>query len=134
MEKQQDLYITFVDLTKAFDRVSREGLWKSWGSSDALTIVRQFHDGMMACVLDNGEASNALPVTNGIKQGCVRTPTLFSMMCSAMLTDAFRDSNPSVHIKHMFDDKLFNLKSLQAVTRVKETVIREACIRRRLHP
>ena len=28
MEQHQDLYMTFVDLTKAFDTVSREGLWK----------------------------------------------------------------------------------------------------------
>ena len=28
MEQHQDLYMTFVDLTKAFDSVSREGLWK----------------------------------------------------------------------------------------------------------
>ena len=28
MEQHRDLYTTFVDLTKAFDTVSREGLWK----------------------------------------------------------------------------------------------------------
>ena len=28
MEQHHDLYMTFVDLTKAFDTVSREGLWK----------------------------------------------------------------------------------------------------------
>ena len=27
-EQNVDLYITFVDLTKAFDTVSRDGLWK----------------------------------------------------------------------------------------------------------
>ena len=27
-EQSVDLYMTFVDLTKAFDTVSREGLWK----------------------------------------------------------------------------------------------------------
>ena len=27
-EQNMDLYMTFVDLTKAFDIVSREGLWK----------------------------------------------------------------------------------------------------------
>ena len=31
------------------------------------------------------------PVTNGVKQGCVMAPTLFSMMFSAMLSDAFED-------------------------------------------
>ena len=30
-EQNVDLYMTFVDLTKAFDTVSREGLWKIMG-------------------------------------------------------------------------------------------------------
>ena len=61
MEQHRDLYTTFVDLTKAFDSVSREGLWKimeKFGCpSTFIAIVRQFHDGMMARVLDDGEPS-----------------------------------------------------------------------------
>ena len=30
-EQNMDFYMTFVDLTKAFDTVSRVGLWKSYG-------------------------------------------------------------------------------------------------------
>ena len=37
----------------------------------------------------DGEFSDSFPVTNGVKQGCVLASTLFSMMFSAMLTDAF---------------------------------------------
>ena len=43
---------------------------------------------MMAKVLDDGDASDAFPVTNGVKLA----PTLFSMVFAAMLTDAFQDS------------------------------------------
>ena len=68
-----DLYSTYVDLTIAFDTVSRNGLWKimfKFGCpAKFISIVRQLHDGMMARVQDNGEASEAFPVTNGIKQG-----------------------------------------------------------------
>ena len=92
MEQHQDLYMTFVDLTKAFDTVSREGLWKIMSKSGGLDrfvkIVRQFHEGMMARVLDDGNTSNSFPVTNRAKQGCVLAPTLFSLMFSATLTDA----------------------------------------------
>ena len=62
-----DLYSTFVDLTKAFDSVSRDGLWRvmrKYGWPDKFTtVVRQFHDGMLAHVQDNAETSEALPVT-----------------------------------------------------------------------
>ena len=51
--------------------------------------VRQFHDGMFARIKNDGEFSDPFSVTNGVKQGCVQALTLFSMMISAMLTDAF---------------------------------------------
>ena len=50
----------------------------------------QFHDGTLARVQNDGEFSDRFPVTNGVKQGCVLASTLFSMMSSAMLTDAFQ--------------------------------------------
>ena len=86
---------SLVDLTKAFDTVSRDGLWKIMAKFGCppryIAMVRQFHDGMQASVQNNGEYSEPFPVTNGVKQGCVMAPTLFSMMFSAMLTDAFQD-------------------------------------------
>ena len=54
-----------------------------------INIVRQFHDGMQASVRDNGETLKPFPVINGVKQGCVLAPTLFSMYFTAMLRDAF---------------------------------------------
>ena len=128
-EQHCDLYMTFVDLTKAFDTVSRDGLWKimeKFGCpSKFTTLVRQFHDGMMVKVLDDGDESDAFPVTNGVKQGCVLAPTLFSMMFSAMLTDAFQACDDGISIRYRMDGKLLNLRRLQAVTKVKETVVRD---------
>ena len=59
-------------------------------------MVRQFHDGMQACVQNDGEFSEPFEVTNGVKQGCVLAPTLFSMKFSAMLMDAFQDQSGTV--------------------------------------
>ncbi len=120
----------FVDQIKAFDTVSWDGLWKIMGNfgcpSIFIAIVRQFHDGIMARVLDDGEFSEAFPVTNGvIKQGCVLAPTLFSLMFSTMLTDAFKQSELGINIKFRSDGTLFNPRRLQAVTKVKETVLRD---------
>ena len=89
-----DLYMTFVDLTKAFDTVCREGLWtimaKFGCPTKFIEMLRQFHDGMLARVQNDGEFSDPFPVTNGVKQGCILAPNLFSMMFSAMLTAASR--------------------------------------------
>ena len=58
-EQNVDLYITFVDLTKAFYTVSREGLWKIMARfgcpAKFIAMVRQFHNGMLARVQTDGE-------------------------------------------------------------------------------
>ena len=41
---------------------------------------------MQARVQNDGEYSEPFPMTNGVKQGFVMAPTLFSMIFSAMLT------------------------------------------------
>ena len=76
-------------------------------------MVRQFHDGMQACVQKDEEYSEPFPVTNGVKQGCVMVPTLFSMMFSALLTYAFQDVNAGFSISYRFDGNLLNLRIFQ---------------------
>ena len=60
-----------------------------------------------------------------VKQGCVLAPTLFSMMFSAMLTDAFRSGDIGVDLRYRTDGKLFNLRRLQAKTKVQMTTVRD---------
>ena len=114
---------------KAFDTVSREGLWKimaKFGCPNTfISMVREFHDGMQARVQDNGTCSEPFQVGNGVKQGCVLAPTLFSMMFSAMLTDAFQSRNMGIDLRYRTDGKLFNLRRLQAKTKVKTTTARD---------
>ena len=121
-EQNADLYSTYVDLTKAFDTVSREGLWRIMAKYGCprkfIAIVRQLHDGMLARVQDNGETSDPFHVSNGVKQGCVLAPTLFSLMFSAMLTDAFSDADVGIGIKYRTNGSVFNLRRLQAKTKV----------------
>ena len=88
-----------------------------------IAMVRQFHDGMQARVQNDGEYSEPFPVTNGVKQDCVMAPTLFSMMFSAMLTDAFQDVDAGFPIRYRFDGKLLNLRRLQAKSKVQTDVV-----------
>ena len=76
-------------------------------------MVRQLHDGMNARVHDNSEYSKPFPVTNGVKQGCVLAPTLFSMVLSPMLSHAFQDRDSGVGFHFRTDGSLFNLRRLE---------------------
>ena len=63
-------------------------------------MVRLFLEGMQPRVQDNDEVSEPFPVSNGIKQGCVLAPTLFRLMFSAMLNDAFCAERVGVNISY----------------------------------
>ena len=80
---------------------------------------------MQARVQENGDTSDPFQVSNGVKQGCVLAPTLFSIMFAAMLLDAFSDCDRGVYIQFRTDGKLFNLRRLQAKTKVFEATLRE---------
>ena len=88
-----------------------------------IAMVQQFHDGMQARV--QNEFSEPVEVTNGVKQGCVMAPTLFSMMFSAMLMDAFQDSDTGFSIRYCFDGNIFNHRRLQVKTKVQTDVLDE---------
>ena len=92
-EKQLDLYITFVDLTKAFDTVNRPALWdlmKRLGCPPKfLQMVIQLHDGQLGRVRIAGTLSKPFEIKNGVKQGCVLAPSLFSILVSAVVKQVF---------------------------------------------
>nr|VZI47378.1 unnamed protein product [Spirometra erinaceieuropaei] len=88
-------------------------------------MVRQLHDGMMARVTDNGAVSEAFKVTNGVKQGRVLAPSLFSLMFSAMLMDAYRDERPGIRIAYRTDGHLLNQRRMHFQSRVSTTTVHE---------
>ena len=76
-EHQKDLYIAFIDLSKAFD-INCELLWKHLSKLGVppkfLSILQQLHDGMQARVLTGELRSEFFEVKVGVKQGCVLAP------------------------------------------------------------
>ena len=60
-----------------------------------------------------------------LSKGCVLASILFSMMFSAMLINAFKDGDNGIPIKYHFNGKLFNLRRLQAKSKVQKEVLDE---------
>jgi hypothetical protein len=101
-EQNMPLYMVFVDFSQAFDTVSRVGLrkvLKKFGcTAKFISIIEALHTGMQANVAMSGCVSSEFAVSNGVKQGCVLAPTLFSLHLSAMLEVAFKDSSEGLYI------------------------------------
>ena len=120
-EQHQPLYLAFIDLSKAFDRVSRELLWDflaQYGCPDKfIRILRLLHDDMLARVLTNGGSSEPFKVTSGVKQGCVIAPTLFTIFIASVLHIIRDDLPPGIEISYRMDGKLFNLARLKSTSK-----------------
>ena len=86
-------------------------------------MIEALHTGMMANVSVGGEVSEFFSVTNGIKQGCVLAPTLFSIFLSAVLDKAFRDMGDGVYIQSRQSADLFNVAQFRAKTKTTRILL-----------
>ena len=73
----------------------------------------------------NGSLSGSFPISNGVKQGCVLAPTLFSIFFSNMLREAKEDLPDGIYIRFRRDGSVFNLRRLLARTKSIEELITE---------
>ena len=75
------VYMCFVDLEKAYDRVSREILWgvlREYGVRGALLrAIQSLYAQSESCVRILGSKSDSFPVGVGLCQGCSLSPILF---------------------------------------------------------
>ena len=130
-EQHQDLFLAFVDLTKAFDTVNRNRdlLWnilRKFGCPPTfIAIQQQFHTGICAQVVMAEFQSSSFPVEVGVKQGCVLAPIIFNLLLVAITLVSHRDlqSSDCVGIEYRLDGGLFNLRRLQAKTKTSSTMI-----------
>ena len=128
-EQNQPLYLAFTDLTKAFDLVSGDGLFKMLPligcPSKLLSIVRSFHDSMMGTVQFDGDMSAKFGVKSRVKQGCILALTLFDIYFTLLLKHAFKSSTDVVYLHTRSDGCLFNISRLHAKTKTRTVTIRD---------
>ena len=89
-KKRIPLYVCFIDLTKAYDSVDRTLLWTVLARFGVpqiiMSAIRQFHDGMRACVrLDDRVCSRWFALEQGLRQGCVLAPFLLNIFFAAVI-------------------------------------------------
>ena len=76
------LFLCFIDMQKAYDSVDRNLVWQLLSRlgvpPQMMTAIREFHDGMKACVRSSDRTcSKPFDVNQGLRQGCVLSSLLF---------------------------------------------------------
>ena len=83
IEVNKDLYLCFIDFTKAFDRVRHTKLLNMLQNLDLdgkdIRMVRNLYWDQSAAIRYQNELGNYTPIRRGVRQGCVLSPDLFNL-------------------------------------------------------
>ena len=100
LQHQQDLFHVFVDFKKAFDRVWHAALWSTMKLysiiANLLKVIESLYSKATSAVYYNGSVGEWFRTTVGVRQGCLRSPTLFNIFLDRIMTDALENHEGSV--------------------------------------
>jgi hypothetical protein len=86
--KGKKLYVAFVDFKKAFDSVRRnklfECLLKTGIKGRFFDALRGMYSSLVSCIRANGMCSEFFECPIGVRQGCVLSPSLFSIFINQL--------------------------------------------------
>ena len=89
IEKQIDLYLCFIDYSRAFDKVKHGDLMKILQrlhlDGKDIRILSNLYWDQTACVRLEHMFSEYKPIKRGVRQGCVMSPDLFNLYSETIL-------------------------------------------------
>jgi exonuclease III len=89
IEVKHDLYLCFLDYTKAFDKVKHDSLFQILEKLDIdgkdLQIIRNIYWDQKAAIRIKNDTSDYTSIKRGVRQGCVLSPDLFNIYSEMIL-------------------------------------------------
>ena len=83
-QRRSKLYAAFIDFQKAFDTINRDKLWdvlkKIGVSTKMIAILKAMYINVKAIVRQGFEKSQEINCPLGVRQGCLLSPLLFSLL------------------------------------------------------
>ncbi|GFO18885.1 endonuclease-reverse transcriptase [Plakobranchus ocellatus] len=100
LEMQKDIYLCFIDYTKAFDRVKHWEMIKQLKQLHVdgkdLRIIKNIYWQQIAAVRIENEINPFQMIKRGVRQGCVLSPDLFNLYSETILRNL--DEYPGIRI------------------------------------
>lgn len=92
ISKGGELHVCFIDLEKAFDRIKREDVWNILQERGInigmIEMLRAMYRNNQNVVRIQNEESKIFQTKTGLKQGCVLSPLLFSVVMDKAVKEA----------------------------------------------
>jgi len=95
--------INFIDFAAALDSVKSTYMWKILLEDDGvparlLKVIKSYYAHTRATVRSANGESDFFNFHNGVRQGCILSPTLFSLTIDWVLEHAGFQIGPTIHI------------------------------------
>ena len=124
--KNTKLYVAFIDFKKAYDTVNRDILWmvlfRSGVRGKMLRMIRGIYATVQACVMSKLGLSDFFECFQGLKQGCILSPILFSMLINELANEILEKGKHGVSLGPA-EIELFLLLFADDLTLLSSTVI-----------
>ena len=124
--KNTKLYVAFIDFKKAHDTVNRDILWmvlfRSGVRGKMLRMIRGIYATVQVCVMSKLGLRDFFECFQGLKQGCILSPILFSMLINELANEILEKGKHGVSLGPA-EIELFLLLFPDDLTLLSSTVI-----------
>lgn len=101
-QHQQDIYHVFIDFKKAIDRVWHDALWATMRrynmGQNLIQTIKKLYEKATSAVFVLGSMGEWFHTSVGVRQGCLLSPTLFSIFLERIMADSLEHHFGTVSI------------------------------------
>ena len=135
IEMQKNLYLCFIDYTKAFDKVQHEELFKLLQALDLdgkdIQLIRNLYWEQTACIKIGYELSDYTKIERGVRQGCVFSPDLFNLYSEMIMREldgqkGFVVGGHNINNLRYADDTVLMAESENDLQRLLDIVVEQS--------
>jgi exonuclease III len=102
-EYHQDIFLCFIDYSKAFDCVDHALMWKTLREmgfpEHLIVLMHNLYENQEATVRTEHGETDSFGIGKGVRQGCILSPTLFNLYAERVMREAgLQDAEEGIRI------------------------------------
>ena len=101
-ERGNDVFLCFIDYSKAFDRVAHDILWNDMHNmgfpTHLILLIKAMYDQQQAAVRTSYGLTEWFEIGQGVRQGCIISPHLFNIYAEAIMRNALENFEGSITV------------------------------------